>query len=175
MAERNHNSRKTLDALATEEQREEFCNAVVEHGSVRAACSALGLHHPSVFYLARKDADFGGLLTSAWAACLEADYAECKELTDQCPPDKAAVMKCRMQVDTRMRMIGKLLPAIYGERPNAQVNVQNNIGLVCTEETRLRLIDLREKLLAAGHASEPLALPQGARRIEIVSGDKPND
>lgn len=167
---KNHTSGPTKRQLETEAQQEAFCEVVVEQGSVKAACNKLKLHHSTVFWLARQDLAFGRRLNAAWAACLESDYADCKEIADTC--DNQSWSVARLRIETRMRMIGKLLPAIYGERPSAEVNITNNVGITCDDATRKRLIALRETLLTNGHTL--LLPPAQTTGLENTQEEKPH-
>jgi hypothetical protein len=137
--------------LATVEQQEAFAQAVVEHQGIKPACEALGFKAASVFYHAKHHPDFEDRLDAAF----EAVYKDAvhdqlrlnKELLKMSPDD---MNKCanayRVVGEQTIRLLGKL-NAKYGDRPENVTNIQNNVALMVDEETRQRLIALREKLL----------------------------
>jgi hypothetical protein len=141
-------------AFESEDFTEAFLQAVAEH-DVKPACVMFGLKSSAVFYWSNTHPDFRERLNAAMAASLEDHAHEVrernKELLKMSPDD---MMKCanayRIAGEHDIRMIGKLLPKIYGDKPNTQVNIQTNNALVVDEETRQRLIALREKLLSNG-------------------------
>ena len=61
-------------------------------------------------------------------------------------PNNAAVGRDRLRIDTRLRIAGKLRPKEYGDAPAVAVNVQNN-SILCDEETRLRIQEMRKQLI----------------------------
>lgn len=68
---------------------------------------------------------------------------EIVEISDT-EPDPA---KARNRIEARKWVVSKLLPKVYGDKPDVQVNVGVNLSL--PEQDRLALIERREKLLAA--------------------------
>lgn len=133
-------------SLDSPESRQALFDAIVEHKGIKPACRALGIPASKVFLKARVDPKFQDQLRAAQATNLERLVDECIEIADNATKDTWAV--ARLQIETRMRIAGKLIPAIYGDKPATQVNVQTNIGVVCDEATRQRLSDLRAKLVA---------------------------
>jgi hypothetical protein len=60
----------------------------------------------------------------------------------------------------------------WNNKPPAKVNVGVAVGLVCTEEQRMRLIALREKLQAPLPAQPaPIPLPEPCRESQVGAPD----
>jgi hypothetical protein len=134
--------------------------AVVEHDGIKPASRAFGLGEGAVFYWASTHDEFRLKLNAAMGAVLEKQAHELNELCDQLlkmdPDDRMKSANAYGKViETRMRMLGKLLPKIYGEKPQTQVNFNNNTALIVDEESRMRLIELQRKLLSNGGAEKP--------------------
>lgn len=154
--------------LASPDNRLLLCATVQDKGGVRPACDALGLKAATVFWLAQTDDSFRDQLNGAWAAVVEqglteidglnagaVEYAKDKENAANA---NAVVSAIKYQCEMRLRIAGKLLPKLYGDKPNTEIHIgDKNIGLVCDETTRAKLIALREKITTApaGSLSAP--------------------
>jgi hypothetical protein len=80
--------------------------------------------------------------------------------------DQDVIQRSRLRIETRMRVAGKLIPKVYGEQPtSANVNVGVQVGIVCDEETRKRLIAVRQSL--AVRPSPGQIMPPELEVIEI--------
>jgi hypothetical protein len=159
-----------------------LCEAIVDHGSVGKAIAALGLVRSEVFLALSKDEALRKQVWEARAVLAEMLWTECIEIADEASQDSTVdakgrirpnwdnINRSKLRIETRMRVAGKMLPRIYGELPSTQVNVQNNIGLVCDEETRARLIELRERLLLSDRPKAgPNALDEAPPRWPPVA------
>jgi terminase small subunit-like protein len=149
----------TKRRLDIAEERELFCEAIVEHGGVRKACEALGLHTPTVWTYAKNNAEFEGMVWAARMIAAEKLYDECIAIADDgsndtyvdgnglTKTDQDVIARSRLRIETRMRVAGKLIPKVYGENQTAaNVNVGVQVGVICDEETRKRLIAVRQSL-----------------------------
>ena len=54
---------------------------------------------------------------------IDADYI--RYIADSCDQDTSAVAKARLQVDTRMKIVSKLLPGIYGDKIQVDQKVED--------------------------------------------------
>ena len=147
--------------LVTDEQQAAFCQAVVDDLGIKPACKKRGLRSSAVFYWANTHPDFREKLKAAQAAEAEDHAYRIKERNERLlamPP--AEMNLCanayRIAGEQDMRMLGKLNARLYGDHQQAQVNVQTNVGLVCDEQTRARLIELNQKLLHNGSEKKQL-------------------
>lgn len=154
-------------SLATEEQQEAFCLAVVEHAGIKPACEAAygGMNPAGVFYWASKHKDFRDLLNSALAAVYEVQVNETFQLTADLLKMKPVEMNLcanayRVAVEQRIRLLGKLSP-IYTDKMlgggTTSVHVTNN-ALIVDEETRQRLIALRDQIVQQKPAIEAVVV-----------------
>ena len=137
--------------LADPETQARLCAEIVALGSVRQAARALGMNESCVWYAIRQNAELAAQVWSARQCAAEQRWDECTEIADESTPETVQVAKLR--IDTRMRSAGKLMQGIYGETPAPAVNVVNQIGIVCDETTRARLIELREQITGANAAT----------------------
>lgn len=172
----------TIRALGTPEARTAFCEAIIEHNGVVPACKALGLHTSTVFWMRGKDTEFGEQLNAAWSGCVESGVAGLHEeansivaIADEAAnaavasgnPEmaravidgaKIRILARKHKEEILMRMVGKLMPALYGERPSTEIhNGDKIVGLVVDADTQKRLIQLREKILFAPGGPRPRA------------------
>jgi len=143
-------------ALVTEEQQDAFCRTIEEHGGITPACRAAGMSASSVFSYANARPAFREMIDASLRAVHEAEVFRCKELCEELlamdPKERMMSANAYGKVfEWSMRIIGKLSPKVYGDRPTNQTFVQTN-NLVCDEETRSRLIALNQKLL--GHKND---------------------
>ena len=144
-------------ALATDEQQDAFCIKVIECDGVKAACREYGMSESAAFYHANTHPSFRAKLnvamSSTWEKQGHALNELMAELISKDPKDMNLCANAYGRVvDYRLRILGNLNRTLYGERQAAQVNIQNNTGIVCDEETRGRLIALNQKLLSGGKA-----------------------
>jgi hypothetical protein len=147
----------TAQRLSDPAEQAKLCEAIIEHRGVKRAAEALGLSESMLWvYLARNE-EVRKLVWEARAVLAEMLWAECIDIADG--PDDPR--KAHIRIDTRMRCAGKMLPRIYGEKATTEVNVNTQIGIVCDEATRKRLIDLRDKMLGQRKegTGQPLARP----------------
>jgi hypothetical protein len=87
-----------------------------------------------------------------------------------------AAQKPAMDVTTtaQLRDLALTMARLCGwdGKPQTEVNITNQVGVVCDEATRMRLIELREKLQAAKPA--PMTLPEPGTKLQANVGT-PND
>ena len=170
----------TKERLSTPEGRAEFFDALAESNGVKPTAQALGLHAPTIFLMARDDKQFEKELLSALSVAMWGAVDECLAIADDSSRDhktisdghggttevvdNEAIQRSKLRIDTRLRIAGKLMPRIFGDTPNTQVNIQNNTAVICNEEQRDRLIHMREELGAP-------ALP--VQTAELVEDKQP--
>lgn len=152
-------SASASQVLATYDQQQAFCEAVVEHNGIQPAATAWGMGPSSVFWHAGQHPDFRKMLNCALCAVWEAQAFAlnnlCEDLLHMDADERMKSANAYGKVfEYRMRLLGKLSPLMYGDRPPNQTLIQNNVGLVVDEETRERLINLREKMLTNETGSE---------------------
>lgn len=95
------------------------------------------------------DAAFSAKYAEAKQTCAEKYADEIIEIADDDKEDarnSVAVQRSRLKVDARKWVAAKLLPKKYGDAP-AQIAVQTNVnvGIVCDEATRARILALRDE------------------------------
>jgi hypothetical protein len=155
--------RSTMQRLDDPTERELLWEAIVEEGSVNKAASKLDLHRPSIYLKAQKDEQFAAELLAAEATNLRQLVDECIHIADDSSQDLAGhdkggnpipntefIQRARLRIETRIRLAGKLIPHIYGDKA-AQVNVQSHTtvqAVIVPENQRQSLIELRERLLS---------------------------
>ena len=125
---------------------ERLCALIAEKRSVQGACAALGVHPFQVWREARRDPDIGAAVTAARENAADALFDECVDIADAVQ-DPASAQVAKLQIDTRLRVAGKLRQDRYGDQAssvNASVNVA--VGIVCDEARRARIIETRAKL-----------------------------
>lgn len=163
--------------LQSPDNRATLCATVQAMGGVRPACEALELTAATVFWLANTDESFRDQLNGAWGACAVRNLAEIEELAAgaveyaKSNPEtaNAVVSAVKFQCEMRLRIAGKLLPKLYGDKPSTDIHIGDKIiGLVCDEATRAKLIALREKITTAPAGS--LAAP--ASTSVTIPGDR---
>lgn len=168
-------ARSTKERLADADERSALFDAIAEHGTVVAACEALGLSRTGTFRLAANDPDFRAQFNEARGVAWDMRIDKASALIDAATVENWQLTK--FQLDSQLRIAGKLLPKTYGDTPAAAVTVNNQVvQLVCDEPTRARLIDLRAKLLSKLSASadptprEMLEAIEAGRQAEIACG-----
>lgn len=70
----------------------------------------------TVYEWLEADAEFSGQFRAARARGVHALAEECLEIADKPSKDPIEAADKRIRIDTRLRLAGKWLPAIYGER-----------------------------------------------------------
>jgi hypothetical protein len=149
-------ARNTAERLADRAQRDAFFAAIVEQGSVNKAAKALSLNRSTIYLLAQRDETFGDELLAAEATNLrklvddtQTIANEAANKVESCDDPKRAgaiVQAARLRIDTLLRLAGKLIPAIYGDKPaETHVNVGVQVNTVSDEKQRARLITMREE------------------------------
>lgn len=125
------------------------------------ACREIGITRQTIWRWRKDDPDFDGLYEDAHKAMAVAiaddGLTMVKELADGTrQPTKELVAAASAYSQRASWYASKLLPKVYGDEPtkietnfNQQVN-----ALVCTEQQRLELIELRHKLLPAQAQTE---------------------
>ncbi len=146
----------TRDRLAIPAELDAFCDAIAANGSIAGACRELGYAERRIWEAARTDKALDTALMGARAATADRYVDEAIAIADKATPGTAQVAKLR--IDTRLRVAGKLNQGRYGDHAGNVTNIQNNVGIICGEEERARLVALREKLTAQV-AAQSRALP----------------
>lgn len=101
----------------------------------------------SVYSWLESDEEFSGRFRAARARGVHALAEECLEIADKASKDPIEVADKRVRIDTRLRLAGKWLPAIYGDRVDV-----NHSGEVVTRHDfsgySADELDALEKLVA---------------------------
>jgi hypothetical protein len=81
-----------------------------------------------------------------------------------------AASKPALDVSTvaELRDLASSLDRLCGGKP--QVSITNQVGIVCDEATRMRLIKQREELLAKSEAPAAMTLPEPQAQLQINIG-----
>lgn len=112
----------------------------------------------SVYSWMETDAEFAGRFRAARARGVHALAEECIEIADGSAKDAVEVADKRVRIDTRLRLAGKWLPAIYGERVDVnhtgEVVTRHDLSAYSADE-----LDTLEKLV--GKASDGAGDPGG--------------
>src|SRR5262249_47734987 len=134
---------ETRERMQDPIERDKLVEAIVRHKGVVAAATELGLHAPTLYIESHKNPELKSALTAAremqWQVQIDDGFRIADDTTIE-PKHKYAML------DWRIRMCGKVAPHIWGEKPSTQVNVGVQVNQVDNEETRQRLIELREKI-----------------------------
>jgi hypothetical protein len=145
--------------------RERFLAAILARQGIKEACRSVGLGATQTFlYLSKpENHEFKLAADEARRAVGDVLFDECIQIADNTKvdtvtikddkgrprvyPNHAAVARSRLQIDTRLRIAGKLRPKEYGEQPMVAVTNQS-LNVVCDEETRAQIQEMRRKLLS---------------------------
>lgn len=169
-------------ALETEEQQELFCQAVVDSEGIKSACREAGMYSSSVFYWAAQRPEFRKRLDAALAALKEEQVFALDELCNALiamSPEEANLRanSYGKVFEYRTRLLGKL-NSKYGDKPaNNNINVGVQVGVVCDEEQRQKLIAMREQLILKqqGSAAARLANKEDEVPAVIEVTTEPNE
>lgn len=110
----------------------------------------------TVYEWLEADGDFSGQFRAARARGVHALAEECLEIADAKAADAVAVADKRVRIDTRLRLAGKWLPAIYGDKVDVnhsgEVVTRHDLSAYTPDE-----LDALEKLVgkAADGARNP--------------------
>lgn len=134
--------------------REELLAAMTAGVPLRTACLADGMpSHDTVYREAAKNSAFAEQLSraridlaSAQQDRLDEDMEEARAISDPISGG-VRVQALKLASDILKFKLVKVLPKLYGDRPQTEVNVHNTIGIVCDEKQRALLIAQREELL----------------------------
>jgi hypothetical protein len=101
----------------------------------------------TVYEWIEADADFAAQFRAARARGVHALAEECLEIADKVAKDPVEVADKRVRIDTRLRLAGKWLPTVYGEKIDVThsgeiINRHDLSGLSADE------LDALEKLVA---------------------------
>lgn len=69
-----------------------------------------------VYQWLEDDETFAGRFHAARARGVHALAEECLEISDEDAPDPVDVQRNRLRIDTRLRLAGKWLPRVYGDK-----------------------------------------------------------
>lgn len=93
------------------------------------------------------DKEFAGQLRAARARGVHALAEECLQIADEKAEDAVQVANKRVRIDTRLRLAGKWLPAIYGDKidvnHSGEVQHRHDLSGYSADE-----LDALEKLIA---------------------------
>lgn len=151
----------TKQDLTKPELLEALTAAIIKVGSVKGGCKKLGLTDSWVWRCAHTNPELQSAIWAARQVVSEMLYDQCNEIADN--SSKESYCKDRLRIETRMRVAGHMIPKTYGNLIGGpQVNVGVQVGLVCDETQRARLIDLRARLAKPnGALPEPKPRPPG--------------
>ena len=142
----------TPQRLEDARQRTLLFEGIVEYGSVRKACEALGFNRSSVYLKASTDPEFGVAFKAARAMAVEMLYDECMDLADSMPTINDWG-KTRLQIDTRMRVAGKLVEHLK-DKPLIDNSVHNDNRQIIVSDQRRAQLQKRLQLLQESNESE---------------------
>lgn len=184
LCERYHGNFALLD---TPEGKQALAEAIIEHGSIKRGCDVLGIPHPTLFCRLHEDAELMGIVRAARATAVEKDIESLKDIEDELyfgrpdatgklvPPDRDRISALREVMRGMQWRVGKCNPAVYGDKPGTTVNVSTQLGVVCDEATRRRLIELRQSLtptaLTEGTVGRPNNTVTDASFEPVIDGD----
>jgi hypothetical protein len=134
----------TRERLSDPAELDKFCDAVVSLGTIKKAAEKLGVAESTLWRARHNNPELERALWGARQEAADKHYDSCIDIAMAATPETVTV--ARLQIDTHMRVAGHLLPKTYGTAPGSQVNVVNQVALVCDEETRARLIAMRERI-----------------------------
>ncbi len=136
-----------IERLSTQELREQLFDAVVEHGSIAAACRALKIDRSALWRHARDDEDFGRFLDIARQVAADAMIDGANEILNEKVKTPEDVQDKRIRFDGKLRLAGKLNQK-YADKPTQQhMTINSGQTLVCDEQTRARLVELRQQMI----------------------------
>lgn len=99
------------------------------------------------------DPDFAAQFRAARARGVHALAEECLEIADEPTADAVAVANKRVKIDTRLRLAGKWLPSVYGDKidvkHSGEVIQRHDLSRYSPDE-----LDTLEKLVAKASVSE---------------------
>lgn len=151
------------DRLRDPEEVARLCELIAQRRGVCGACAVFGVHPYQVWREARRNPEFETALFAARQDAADALFDECVDIADAAT-DPAAAQVAKLQIDTRLRVAGKLRQERYGDGPGTQVSIHNQTAIVCDEETRAKLIGLREQLLSRSKSHNAEQLPESAHK-----------
>lgn len=103
----------------------------------------------TVYSWIEADEEFAGQFRAARARGVHALAEECLEIADRAVSDAVQVADKRVRIDTRLRLAGKWLPSIYGDRVDVnhsgEVTTRHDLSNYTPDE-----LDALEKLVAKG-------------------------
>ena len=121
----------------------------------------------TVYDWLESDAEFSAQFRAARARCVHALAEDCLEIADEKVKDAVEVADKRVRIDTRLRLAGKWLPSIYGERVDV-----NHSGEVVTRHDLSGYsaddLDALEKLVAKAADREGDSSGEGPSRPDRV-------
>lgn len=131
--------------LNNPEQRNAFFEAILEEGTLTAACEKFGMARGSVYRHAAQNAEFKAELDAVCDSLFRVLQEDAIRIADESfrtirDPIKAALS--RGTWEARLRVAGQ-------HRPPVQVNVDNRqLTVTTTDPERARLIEMRNRALA---------------------------
>jgi hypothetical protein len=102
-----------------------------------------------VYQMIEADPEFAGQFRAARAQGVHALAEQCLEIADEKAKDAVEVADKRVRIDTRLRLAGKWLPKIYGDKidvnHSGEVQHRHDLSGYSADE-----LDALEKLIAKG-------------------------
>jgi hypothetical protein len=138
--------------LDTPEGREKLAEAIIAQGSVKAGANSMGINHSAVFSRMKNDPELAAVVMQARGALAEPLMDKLGELEELLLSLKGAertnerISAIREVMHGIRWRIAKCAPARYGDKASTQINVHNQVAVVCDERTRAQLIALRDKI-----------------------------
>ena len=103
----------------------------------------------TVYEWIEADENFAGQFRAARARGVHALAEDCLDIADGPAADAVAVADKRVRIDTRLRLAGKWLPSVYGEKVDVkhsgEVTNRHDLSRLSPDE-----LDALEKLVAKG-------------------------
>jgi hypothetical protein len=142
-------SPKILDTPAGKQQ---LALAIIEQGSIKKGANSMGLNHSAVFSRMHTDPELATIVRQARTTLAEPLMEKLGELEELLLSLKGAertnerISAIREVMHGIRWRIAKCAPATYGDKAGTQINVHNQVAVVCDERTRAQLIALRDKI-----------------------------
>lgn len=134
-------------------QRTALFEAIIEQGSVTAACRHLGMSRTSVYMRSLTDRAFAADFLAIKRLAAEASVDEAKDIADNMPAFGLGYTgKAKVQIDQRLRVAGKLVEH-FKDTPSTAINFNDNRTVVVTEEKRKELQERLKRLQESNEIS----------------------
>lgn len=90
-----------------------ICTSLAKGNSLRSTCAVLKVPESTVRTWVLQDIDFAAAFARAREIGCHSLADECLEISDR---KRGDVQRDRLRIDTRMRLLGKWMPRVYGDK-----------------------------------------------------------